>query len=76
MEQPQVTNALGNMLKMTLEHLEKENPALCHKVCELYAKTTKWERELTYDELVLFHKFIEENAHETDVTKFKYGQTK
>lgn len=73
--QKEIENGLSNMLVTSLEFLKDKNPALCQKVNMMFAKTTKWQRDLDYDELVIFHKFIEDNANETDPTKWKYGQT-
>lgn len=66
---------MSGFLMSSLKMISEKNPGLCHKVCELYGKTTKWKRTLNETETRLLIEFINDNMNETDPTKFKYGQT-
>ena len=73
--QGKINNMLSGLLVMDLEHLKVTNPALCNKVVEMFRNTTKWQRDLTFDELKILHQFIDDNRMEMNPANFRYGQT-
>ena len=41
---------MNGLLLQELKFLKESNKDLCDEMCKLWAKTTKWERELNEDE--------------------------
>jgi len=51
---------MNGLLLQELKFLKESNKDLCDEMCKLWAKTTKWERELNEDEARAFLEYIEQ----------------